>query len=58
LIDLSVREAIKRCGIGDEGDHLRMTSLPDILNLYFSYHTPAYPKHRQQVQITDTISAC
>jgi hypothetical protein len=64
LIDLSVREAIsvrevmEFCEIGSEDDHLRTTSLPDIRYFYFSYHTPAYPRHRQGVQITDMIRAC
>jgi hypothetical protein len=64
LIDLSVREAIsvrkamECCGIGDEDDRLRMTSLPDIRYFYFSYHTPAYPGHRQDMQIADMIRAC
>lgn len=35
-----------------------MTSLPDILYFYFSYHTPAYPEHRQEVPIMHMVSAC
>ena len=35
-----------------------MTSLPDISYFYFSYRVPAYPEHRQELQITDTIGAC